>query len=146
MAGILGATGCCDDGTAMACRKCAGGYPWLRYLVCRDPGRGRQLAAAGDARYAIPPPEGLTNAGGRAMETPFGTLYSTNITPDVETGIGNWSFTAFDRAMRQGISRDGRHLYPAFPYTAFSKMTEGNMQALYAYMMSQPAVVQSHHG
>jgi nicotinate dehydrogenase subunit B len=85
----------------------------------------------------------VTNAGGLAMETPFGTLYSTNITPDVTTGIGNWSFTAFDRAMRQGISRDGRHLYPAFPYTSFSKMTDGDMQALYAYMMSQPAVAQS---
>ncbi|CAI0870479.1 Alcohol dehydrogenase cytochrome c subunit precursor [Serratia liquefaciens] len=105
--------------------------------------RGRQLAAAGDCAVCHTASEGLTNAGGRAMETPFGTLYSTNITPDVETGIGNWSFTAFDRAMRQGISRDGRHLYPAFPYTAFSKMTEGDMQALYAYMMSQPAVVQS---
>lgn len=77
------------------------------------------------------------------MATPFGTLYSTNITPDVATGIGNWSFTAFDRAMRRGIARDGRHLYPAFPYTAFSKMTDGDMQALYAYLMSQPAVRQS---
>ncbi|CAI0894465.1 molybdopterin-dependent oxidoreductase [Serratia ficaria] len=105
--------------------------------------RGRQLAAAGDCAVCHTAAEGATNAGGLAMETPFGTLYSTNITPDVETGIGNWSFTAFERAMRQGISRDGRHLYPAFPYTAFSKMTDGDMQALYAYMMSQPAVSQS---
>ncbi|HHB1425349.1 TPA: molybdopterin cofactor-binding domain-containing protein [Serratia odorifera] len=105
--------------------------------------RGRQLAAAGDCAVCHTAADGVTNAGGLAMETPFGTLYSTNITPDVTTGIGNWSFTAFDRAMRQGISRDGRHLYPAFPYTAFSKMTEGDMQALYAYMMSQPAVSQT---
>ncbi|AEF45398.1 Aldehyde dehydrogenase (pyrroloquinoline-quinone)., Gluconate 2-dehydrogenase (acceptor) [Serratia sp. AS12] len=105
--------------------------------------RGRQLAAVGDCAVCHTSSEGATNAGGLAMETPFGTLYSTNITPDVATGIGNWSFTAFDRAMRQGISRDGRHLYPAFPYTSFSKMTDGDMQALYAYMMSQPAVTQS---
>lgn len=105
--------------------------------------RGRQLAAVGDCAVCHTASEGATNAGGLAMETPFGTLYSTNITPDVATGIGNWSFTAFDRAMRQGISRDGRHLYPAFPYTSFSKMTDGDMQALYAYMMSQPAVAQS---
>ncbi len=105
--------------------------------------RGRQLAAVGDCAVCHTASEGATNAGGLAMATPFGTLYSTNITPDVETGIGNWSFSAFDRAMRQGISRDGRNLYPAFPYTSFSKMTDGDMQALYAYMMSQPAVAQS---
>ncbi|HFK4651979.1 TPA: cytochrome c, partial [Serratia marcescens] len=105
--------------------------------------RGRQLAAAGDCAVCHTASEGATNAGGLAMATPFGTLYSTNITPDVATGIGNWSFTAFDRAMRQGVARDGRHLYPAFPYTAFSKMTDGDMQALYAYLMSQPAVRQS---
>ena len=105
--------------------------------------RGRQLAAAGDCAVCHTASEGATNAGGLAMATPLGTLYSTNITPDVATGIGNWSFTAFDRAMRQGIARDGRHLYPAFPYTAFSKMTDGDMQALYAYLMSQPAVRQS---
>lgn len=104
--------------------------------------RGRQLAAAGDCAVCHTASGGIKNAGGLAMETPFGTLYSTNITPDKETGIGNWSFTAFDRAMRQGISRDGHHLYPAFPYTSFRKMTDADMQALYAYMMSQPAVKQ----
>lgn len=105
--------------------------------------RGRQVAAAGDCAVCHTTTEGITNAGGLAMETPFGTLYSTNITPDAQTGIGNWSFTAFERAMRQGISRDGRHLYPAFPYTSFSKITDGDMQALYAYVMSQPAVSQT---
>ena len=63
--------------------------------------RGRQLAAAGDCAVCHTASEGATNAGGLAMATPFGTLYSTNITPDVATGIGNWSFTAFDRAMRR---------------------------------------------
>ncbi|WFS21331.1 molybdopterin-dependent oxidoreductase [Pseudomonas sp. 905_Psudmo1] len=105
--------------------------------------RGRLLAAAGDCAVCHTAPEGATNAGGLAMETPFGTLYSTNITPDRETGIGTWSFGAFERAMREGISRDGRHLYPAFPYTAFHTISDTDMQALYAYLMSQAPVRQS---
>lgn len=102
--------------------------------------RGRLLAAAGDCAVCHTAPGGTVNAGGLAMDTPFGRLYSSNITPDPATGIGNWSFNAFDRAMRQGVSRDGKHLYPAFPYTAFRNTTEADMQALYAYLMSQPPV------
>ena len=67
-------------------------------------------------------------------------MYSTNITPDVETGIGAWSYPAFERAMREGIHRDGRHLYPAFPYSHFARTTEADMQALYAYVMAQTPV------
>ena len=63
-------------------------------------------------------PGGQTNAGGLGLDTPFGTIFTTNITPDRETGIGAWSYKAFERAMREGIHRDGKHLYPAFPYTA----------------------------
>jgi nicotinate dehydrogenase subunit B len=102
--------------------------------------RGRLIAAASDCVVCHTRPGGIANTGGLAMDTPFGTIYTTNITPDRETGIGAWSFAAFDRAMRQGISRDGRHLYPAFPYTAFARFSEEDMQALYAYLMSQPAV------
>ncbi|WP_223531906.1 MULTISPECIES: molybdopterin cofactor-binding domain-containing protein [unclassified Pseudomonas] len=102
--------------------------------------RGRLLAETGDCAVCHTGPNGTVNAGGLAMDTPFGKLYSSNITPDPATGIGNWSFSAFDRAMRQGVSRDGKHLYPAFPYTAFRNMKEADMQALYAYLMSQPAV------
>ena len=80
------------------------------------------------------------NAGGRPLETPFGKIYTSNITPDVETGIGSWSFTAFQRAMREGISKDGSHLYPAFPYTSFSKMSDEDLMSLYAFLMSEPAV------
>lgn len=105
--------------------------------------RGRQVAAAGDCAVCHTSEGGATNAGGLKMDTPFGTLYTTNITPDKETGIGSWSFTAFDRAMRQGISRDGHHLYPAFPYTSFRQLSEADMQALYAWLMSQPAVKQT---
>jgi nicotinate dehydrogenase subunit B len=99
--------------------------------------RGRQLAALGDCAVCHTSVNGVLNAGGRSLETPFGTIYSTNITPDVETGIGAWSYPAFERAMREGIHRDGRHLYPAFPYTHFARVTDADLQALYAYLMAQ---------
>jgi nicotinate dehydrogenase subunit B len=102
--------------------------------------RGRQLAAIGNCATCHTAPGGIENAGGLAMDTPFGTVYSTNLTPDVETGIGAWSFSAFQRAMREGISRDGHLLYPAFPYTSFTWMTDDDLTALYAYLMSRPAV------
>ncbi|WP_346831887.1 molybdopterin cofactor-binding domain-containing protein [Pseudomonas abietaniphila] len=104
--------------------------------------RGRLLASAGDCAVCHTAPGGAVNAGGLAMQTPFGTLYSSNITPDPETGIGNWSYPAFERAMRDGISRDGKHLYPAFPYTAFRNIDDADLQALYAYLMSQAPVKQ----
>ena len=102
--------------------------------------RGRVLAAAGDCVVCHTAPGGVPNAGGRGMATPFGTIYTTNLTPDPDSGIGQWSFSAFQRAMREGISRDGRHLYPAFPYTAFARLSDDDLTALYAYLMSQPAV------
>ncbi|WPH20764.1 molybdopterin cofactor-binding domain-containing protein [Variovorax paradoxus] len=102
--------------------------------------RGRLLAALGDCAVCHTAPGGTPNAGGRAMQTPFGTLYTTNLTPDADTGLGRWSFSAFQRAMREGVSRDGHHLYPAFPYTAFAKTGDDDLQALYAYFMSMPAV------
>ena len=102
--------------------------------------RGRVLAALGDCAVCHTAPGGTPNAGGRAMDTPFGTLYTTNLTPDAETGLGRWSFSAFQRAMREGVSRDGHHLYPAFPYTAFAKTSDDDLQALYAYFMAMPAV------
>ena len=102
--------------------------------------RGRLVAAAGDCVVCHTAPGGTPNTGGRGMDTPFGTVYTTNLTPDADTGIGQWSFSAFQRAMREGISRDGKHLYPAFPYTAFAKMDDGDLTDLYAYLMAQPAV------
>lgn len=102
--------------------------------------RGSQLAALGDCAVCHTAPGGMRNAGGRAMETPFGTVFTTNLTPDADTGLGRWSFSAFQRAMREGISRDGHSLYPAFPYTAFAKTSDDDLNALYAYLMSQPAV------
>lgn len=102
--------------------------------------RGEQLAALGNCVHCHTREEGERLAGGRAMHTPFGVVHTTNLSPDVETGIGTWSFAAFQRAMREGISRDGRHLYPAFPYTAFTHLSDDDLMALYAYFMSQPAV------
>lgn len=102
--------------------------------------RGRLVAAAGDCVACHTAPGGARNAGGLALETPFGIIYSTNITPDAQTGIGRWSYAAFERAMRQGIHQDGRQLYPAFPYTAYAKLSDADLQALYGYLMSQPAV------
>ncbi len=125
-----------------------GWRPAIAPITRPDPGiytaatieRGRMLAAAGDCVVCHTAPGGTPNAGGRAMATPFGTIHTTNLTPDPETGIGQWSFSAFQRAMREGVSRDGRHLYPAFPYTAFAKTSDDDLMALYAYLMAQPAV------
>jgi nicotinate dehydrogenase subunit B len=101
--------------------------------------RGRLVAAASNCQGCHTTADGAPLAGGVALHTPFGIVYGTNITPDLTTGIGAWSYAAFERAMRQGISRDGHHLYPAFPYTAFARFTDADMQALYAYLMAQPA-------
>jgi mono/diheme cytochrome c family protein len=74
------------------------------------------------------------------MNTGFGTIYSTNITPDRETGIGAWSKEAFRRAMHQGVARDGSHLFPAFPYDHFTKLTYDDVDALYAFLMTRRPV------
>jgi nicotinate dehydrogenase subunit B len=105
--------------------------------------RGRAIAALGNCAGCHTVPDGVPLAGSRALATPFGAVYSTNLTPDVATGIGSWSFDAFRRAMREGVSRDGRHLFPAFPYTAFTRLPDDELMALYAYLMAQPAVAQA---
>lgn len=102
--------------------------------------RGAILAAIGNCVTCHTAEDGIAWAGGHALQTPFGTIVTPNITPDAATGIGGWSFAAFDRVMRQGVSRDGHHLYPAMPYTAFNRLTDGDMQALYGFLMSQTPV------
>ena len=102
--------------------------------------RGRVLAALGNCVTCHTGPSGVAWAGGHRLETPFGTITTPNLTPDEATGIGTWSYAAFARAMRDGVGRDGRHLYPALPYTAFRTVTEADMQALYAFLMSQAPV------
>ncbi|NVO13132.1 MAG: molybdopterin-dependent oxidoreductase [Rhodoplanes sp.] len=102
--------------------------------------RGRVLAHLGACFVCHTAEGGAPLAGGLKIETPFGVITATNITPDVETGIGAWSYPAFERAMREGLHRDGRHLYPAFPYTSYAKTSDADLQALYGFLMSVPAV------
>ncbi len=102
--------------------------------------RGRYLTVAGNCASCHTAPGGEFMAGGLPFETPFGTIYSTNITPDPETGIGTWSDRDFLNSMRHGVRPSGEHLYPVFPYTAFSKVTDADVAAIYAYLMSLPPV------
>jgi mono/diheme cytochrome c family protein len=102
--------------------------------------RGARLAALGDCIVCHTAAHGKPYAGGRPLQTPFGTIYATNITPDPQTGIGDWSRDAFTRAMRKGISRNGHLLYPAFPYPHFTHMTDEDIADLYAFMMSRAPV------
>jgi mono/diheme cytochrome c family protein len=103
--------------------------------------RGRELAALGNCNDCHTARGGKNYAGGVSVPTPFGTIFSTNITPDPETGIGRWSEEAFRRAMRSGVDREGRHLYPTFPYDHFTNVTDEDDRALYAYLMTrEPAV------
>ena len=98
--------------------------------------RGRYLATAGDCVSCHTRPQGAAFAGGLPLNTPFGVIYSANITPDVATGIGTWSEAQFARALHEGIAADGRHLYPAFPYPSYTKISDADVQALYAYIRS----------
>lgn len=102
--------------------------------------RGAYLARAGDCMSCHTRAGGEPLAGGRAIPTPFGTLYSPNITPDRETGIGNWSAADFRRAMHEGIDADGHALYPAFPYTSYTRVTRRDLDAIWAWLRTVPAV------
>jgi mono/diheme cytochrome c family protein len=98
---------------------------------------GEYLARAGDCIACHSVRGGKAFAGGLRMGTPMGVIYSTNITPDPETGIGNYSYEDFDRAVRSGIAKDGHHLYPAMPYPSYAKISDEDMQALYAFFMRE---------
>lgn len=103
--------------------------------------RGARVVALGDCAVCHTAKGGVPYAGGLPLATPFGTIYSTNITPDPKTGIGSWSLPAFTRAMRRGIARDGHQLYPAFPYIHFTKMSDEDIAAAYAFLMRRDPVV-----
>jgi mono/diheme cytochrome c family protein len=102
--------------------------------------RGKYLAAAGDCVSCHTRRDGEPFAGGVGFETPVGTIYSSNITPDGETGIGQWTAADLRKAMHEGIGRGGKRLYPAFPYTSFTKVSDQDVDALYAYLRSLKAV------
>ena len=105
--------------------------------------QGAYLARAGNCMGCHTRQGGTPYAGGRGIATPFGVVHTSNLTPDADTGIGNWSAAEFWRAMHNGRSRDGRLLYPAFPYPEYTQVTRADSDALYAYLHSLPAAVQA---
>jgi mono/diheme cytochrome c family protein len=102
--------------------------------------KGAALAAIGNCATCHTADGAKTLAGGRPIATPFGTIYSTNLTPDPDTGIGRWSAQEFRRAMHEGIGRDGRQLYPAFPYDHYTRVTNEDVDAIFAYLMARDPV------
>ena len=134
LAGVLGAVVLSAGGVGMAAAEPAS-----------DPGmvaRGRYLAKAADCMPCHTAASGKSYAGGLKMNTPFGAMYSPNITPDRDTGIGTWTFDEFKRAVHSGIRADGKYLYPAMPFDAFTGISEDDLTALWAYFRSVPPVKQ----
>jgi mono/diheme cytochrome c family protein len=110
-------------------------------LAQADPvARGEYLARAADCTACHTTPSGKELAGGLGFKLPFGTLFSTNITPDKDTGIGNYTDAEFIAAVRQGVRRDGARLYPAMPYASYSYLTDDDVLAIKAYLFRVPAV------
>lgn len=102
--------------------------------------RGRYLALASDCAACHTSANGAPLAGGFPLDTPFGTIYSSNLTPSADFGIGRWTKDEFYKALTQGISPPSKHLYPAMPYTSYKGMTREDSDAIYSYLMSRPAV------
>ncbi len=105
-----------------------------------DVARGKALVTTGDCTACHTAAGGAPFAGGRALQTPFGAIMTPNITPDTTTGIGSWSADDFARAMHEGRRPDGGYLYPAFPYTYYTKVTRTDLDAIYAYLRTLPPV------
>jgi len=105
--------------------------------------RGAGLARLGDCQGCHTTEDGVAYAGGRPLQTPFGTLYATNITPDPKTGLGRYSRDAFVRAMRRGVRADGAQLYPGFPYDHFAYADDADISALYAFLMTRRPIQQT---
>lgn len=113
--------------------------------------RGKYLYDAADCYSCHGGPRGIKNSGttsgsslklssgGLGLDTPFGTFRSPNIMPDKQFGIGDWTEAEFKNALRNGIGRHGEYLFPVFPYTSFSKLTDRDMEDMYAYIMTLPA-------
>ncbi|NID03571.1 cytochrome c [Luteibacter jiangsuensis] len=135
----------------------AGAYAWLNRTdpadgkapslagapPSSDPvARGEYLTRAADCIACHVTPGGKPFAGGLAFKLPFGTIYSSNITPDPDTGIGRYTDEEFVRAVREGIRRDGKHLYPAFPYTSYTELSRADVLAIKAYLFTLPKVRQ----
>lgn len=97
--------------------------------------KGAYLARAGDCVACHTAHDGKAFSGGRGIASPIGTIYATNITPDKDTGIGDWTYGDFERAVRRGVGHDGSALYPAMPFPSYAKVSDDDTQALYAYFM-----------
>jgi mono/diheme cytochrome c family protein len=110
---------------------------WADESVGPPGSQGEYLTRAGDCVACHSVPGGKAFAGGLKMGSPLGAIYSTNITPDPETGIGTYSLEDFDRAVRQGVAKDGHRLYPAMPYPSYAKITDEDVAALYNFFMKQ---------
>jgi mono/diheme cytochrome c family protein len=98
---------------------------------------GEYLARAGDCAACHTVPGGKPFAGGLKMVTPMGAIYSTNITPDRESGIGRYSEAKFIRAVREGVAQDGHRLYPAMPFPSYAKISDEDMHTLYTWFMQE---------
>lgn len=105
--------------------------------IARLTPRGRYLAAAADCVACHTAVGGAPWAGGRPFEMPMGTLYATNISPDPTYGIGTWTRADFHRAMRDGVAKGGRHLYPAMPYVSYRQMSEEDVDAVWAFLSTR---------
>ena len=110
---------------------------WADESTSLPSNQGEYLARTGDCVSCHSAPGGKAFAGGLKMGTPLGNIYSTNITPDPETGIGNYSLEDFDRAVRQGIAKDGHRLYPAMPYPSYAKLSDADLAALYGFFLKE---------
>lgn len=110
------------------------------YSAAPDVLKGGYLATAADCVACHTTPGGILFAGGRAFKTPYGTIYSPNITPDNDTGIGAWTDQEFIRAVREGIAKNGEHLYPAFPYASYTYLTDADVLAIKAYIFAQAPI------
>ncbi|HEV7123142.1 MAG TPA: cytochrome c [Rhodanobacter sp.] len=136
---VLAVAGCRHDATVDSAGTLATPDPTTSAALVA---RGHYLVQAGDCEFCHTRAGGQPFAGGRAVPTPFGKIFSVNITPDNDTGIGHWSKQDFYKAMHEGISKDGSHLYPAFPYPWFTKVTRADVDAIYAYLATVKPVKQ----
>src|ERR1700677_1805452 len=116
--------------------------PLLAHADDPQVARGAYLAKLGDCVACHSAPKGKPFAGGLPMSTPMGKIYSTNITPDPDTGIGRYTEEDFARALREGVAKDGHNLYPAMPYPSYAKVNDDDVKALYAFFMNGVAPVQ----
>ncbi len=116
--------------------------------IAQQVNRGEYIfrASGGCSCHTVPNSNNQFMAGGRALKTPFGAIYSTNITPDKKTGIGSWTETDFINAMTKGIRNDGAHLFPIFPYTSFTKIKTNDLKDLYAYLKTIKPVPMENKG